>query len=131
LNCVYPRASFYWAFIQTSNASLEKVECREKLISMLTRSELTLPVVKRILVALCHRVGASRPAKYAGIEGLLQLLGSAMALANQDLQPQCFYAVKEFMILRLNHMKVFCETPLPSGVRDGKSLCGSWHNVEA
>jgi len=46
-----------------------------------------------------------------------------MALAKQKLPPQGFNAAKEFMISRLNHLKVLCMTPVPSGVRDGGSTC--------
>jgi hypothetical protein len=67
-----------------------------------------------------HRVEASRPTGYVGIEGLLQLLGGAMTLAKRDLPPQCFEAAKEFMVLRLKHLRVLCMTSVPSGVRDGE-----------
>jgi hypothetical protein len=39
------------------------------------------------------------------------------------LPPKGFDAAKEFMILRLNHLKVLCTTLVPSGVRDGESVC--------
>ena len=58
-----------------------------------------------------------------GIEGLLYLLEGAMALAKQNLPPQSFDAAKEFMVSRLNHLNVLCTTPVPSGVRDGRSAC--------
>ena len=98
-------------------------ECREKLIAIFGRSELTLAMVKRVLTLVCHRVGASRPTGYVGIEGLLQLLGNAMVLAKQKLPPQSFDSAKEFMILRLNHLKVLYTTPVPTGARDGKPAC--------
>lgn len=91
---------------------------------MIGRSELTLAVVKRVLTLVCHRVEASRLAGYVGIQGLLQLLGGVMALAKQYLPPKGFDAAKEFMISRLSHLKVLCTTPVPAGVRNGKSACG-------
>lgn len=100
------------------------VGTRENLIGILARSELTLSVVKRVLTVICHRVEASRPAGYVGIEGLLLFLGSFMTLAKQNLPLQCLDAPKEFMISRLNHLRVMCMTPVPSGVRDGKLACG-------
>ena len=102
---------------------LEDAECREKLIDVLGRSELTLATMKRVLTLVCHRVEASRPTGYVGIEGLLRFLGGAMSLAKQFLPPQGFDAAIEFMISRLNHLKVLCMTPVPSGVRDGGSTC--------
>jgi len=89
---------------------------------MLERSEITLGMVKRVMTLVCHRVGASRPSDYVGIEGLLQLLGGAMALAKQSLLPQCFNAAKEFMISRLNHLNALCTTPVPGGFRDGEPV---------
>lgn len=120
LNRVHFRASFYWAFVQTSNAKLAEAECREKLLGMLGRNELTLPAVKQVLTVVCHRVEASRPMGYVGIEGLLQLLGSVMTLAKKKLSPRCFESAKEFMISRLNHLRVLCMSSVPIGVRDGQ-----------
>jgi len=122
LNHIHLRAAFDWAFVQTSNAKLGETECREKLIGILKRSELTLGTVKRVLTLACHRVGASRSTGYVGIEGLLQLLGGAMTLAKQSLSPQCFDAAKEFMVPRLNHLNALCTTPAPSGVCDGEPV---------
>ena len=93
-------------------------------MGMIGRSEFTLATVRRILVLVSHRVEASRPTGYIGIEGLLQLLGSAMTLARQKLPPKSFDAAKEFMISRLNHLKVLCTTPVHSCVLDGESACG-------
>lgn len=121
---IHPRVTFDWAFVQTSNAKLEEAECREKLVGMIGRSEFTLAMARRVLVLVSHRVEASRPAGYIGIEGLLQLLGSAMTLAKQNLPAKGFDAVKEFMISRLSHLKVLCTTPIPSGVLDCESACG-------
>ena len=123
LNCIYLRTTFDWAFIQTSNAKLEEVGCREKLVGALGRKELTIAMVKRVLILVCHRIEASRPTGYVGIEGPLQLLGGAMNLTKQTLPPQCFEAAKEFMISRLNHLKPLCTTSVPSRVRDGESAC--------
>jgi hypothetical protein len=90
---------------------------------MIGRSEFTLAMVRRVLTLVCHRVEASRPTGYVGIEGLLQLLGSTMTLAKHKLPLKGFDAAKEFMILRLNHLKVLCTTLVPGGVRDGESVC--------
>ena len=116
----YLRAVFYWAFIQTSNARLRITGSREKLVGVLTQGELTLPIVKRVLTMICHRVEASRPTGYLGIEGLLQFLGSVMTLAGQNLPSSCLDATKEFMISRLNPLRVMCMTSVTSDVRDGK-----------
>jgi hypothetical protein len=97
---------------------------REKLIGILARSELTLLMVKRVLIMILHRVEASRPAGYVRIEGLLQFLGSVMILVKQNLPPQCLHALKEFMISRLNPLRVMCMTSVPNGVRDGMFTCG-------
>jgi len=121
LNRILLRTAFDWAFIQTSNAKLEEAECREELIGVLGRGELTLAMTKRVLTLVSHRVEASRPAGYVGIEGLLQLLGGAMTLAKQNLLPQGFDAAKEFMISRLNHLKVLYTTPVSGSVRDSAS----------
>ena len=121
---IHLRATFDWAFAQTSNAKLGEAECREKLVGMIGRNEFTLAMARRVLVLVSHRVEASRRTGYVGIEGLLQLLGSAMTLAKQNLPPKGFDAAKEFMISRLGHLKVLCTTPIPSGVRDGESACG-------
>ena len=123
MNHILLRTTFDWAFIQTSNAQLEGAECREKLIDVLGKGELTPAMMKRVLTLACHRVEASRPTGYVGIEGLLQLLGGAMALAEEKLPPQGFDAAKEFMTSRLNRFKTLCTTPVPSGVRDGGSIC--------
>jgi hypothetical protein len=80
--------------------------------------------MRQVLTMTCHRVEASRPTGYVGIEGLLELLGGIMALAKQNLRPPCLDAVKEFMILRLNNLRVLCMTSVPSGVRDGEFVCG-------
>ena len=122
MNHILPRITFDWAFIQTSNVKLEDAECREKLIDVLGRTELSLAMMKRVLTIVCHRVEASRPTGYIGIEGLLQLLGGALALAKQSLPPHDFDNMKEFMILRLNHLKVLCMTPVASSVRDGRCI---------
>lgn len=129
IDYIRPRTTFDWAFIQTSNVKLEEADCREKLIGILGRSELTLAMVKRVLTLVCHRVEASRPTSYVGIEGLLLLLGDSMTLAKQNLLPQDFDAAKEFMISRLNHFKVLCTTPVPSGTHDGESLVFAWCNI--
>ena len=76
-------------------------------------------MVKRVLTLISHRVEASRPTGYVGIEGLLQLLEGAITQAKQNLPPQGFDAAKEFLTSRLNHFKVLCTTPVPSGIRDG------------
>ena len=116
----YLRAGFYWAFVQTSNAKLGIAGSREKLIGILARNEFTLSVVKRVLTMICHRVEASRAAGYVGIEGLLQFLEGVMTLAKQNLSLQNLDVLKEFMISRLNHLRVMCMTPVPNGVHDGK-----------
>lgn len=120
IKLVYLRAGFYWAFVQTSNAKFGMAGSRQRLIRVLARNELTLPVMKRVLTMICHRVGASRPAGYVGIEGLLQFLEGVMTLAKQHISPQSLNALKEFMISRLNHLRAMCMTSVPSGVRDGK-----------
>lgn len=97
---------------------------REKLIAILARNELTLPVVKRVLITIFHRVEASRPAGYIRIEGLLEFLGSVMTLAKQNLPLQCLHPLKEFMVSRLNPLRALCVTSVPNGVRDGKFSCG-------
>lgn len=117
------RAAFDWAFVQTSNAKLGEAECRGKLIGMIGRSEFMLGMVKRALTLVCHRVEASRPTGYAGIEGVLQLLGDAMTLAKQKLSPKGFDAAKEFMISRLNNLKALCTSSVSGRVRDGESAC--------
>lgn len=124
LKLYYFRAGFYWGFVQTSNEKLRETGCQEKLISMLAQKELTLPMVKRVLTTVCHRLEVSRSTGYIGTEGLLQFLGGFMTLAKRNLLPQHFYVAKEFMISRLNNLKVLCMTPVPDGVRDGKSSCG-------
>lgn len=99
------------------------MEYREKLIGMLSRREFTLLMVKRVLTMICHRLEASRPTGYVGIEGLLQFLGSAMDLAKQNLQPRHLDTAKEFMILRLNHLRTLCVTSVPRSIRDGELAC--------
>jgi hypothetical protein len=99
------------------------VEYREKLIGMLPRCEFNPLMVKRVLTMICHRVEASRPTGYVDIEGLLQFLGSAMDLAKQNLQPRHLDTVKEFMVLRLNHLRTLCMTSVPRSVRDGELAC--------
>ena len=84
---------------------------------------LTLPVVKRVLTLICHRVEAARKAGYVGIEGLLWLLGDVMTLAKQNFAPKGLDAVKEFVISRLNRLKVLCTTPVPRSIRDGEPAC--------
>lgn len=96
---------------------------------MLRRSDLTLAMTKRVLMLVCHRIEASRPTGYVGIEGVLQLFGDAMTLAKRTLPPQGFDAAKDFMILQLNHLTALCTTPVPSGVCDGESPCGFWCNI--
>lgn len=124
MNRIHLRVTFDWALVQTSNAKLGEAECRNKLISMVQRSELTLATVKRVLTLVCHRVEASRQIGYVGIEGLLQFLGGVMTLAKQNLPSQGFDAAKEFMVSRLNHLKVLCMAPVPSGIRNGESTYG-------
>ena len=91
---------------------------------MVGRSELTLAAVKRVLTVVCHRIEASRPISYVGIEGLLQLLGGVMTLVKHNSPPQAFDTAKEFMVSRLNHLKALCMTPVPSPVHDGEPVCG-------
>lgn len=91
---------------------------------MIGRNEFTPSMVRRVLTLVCHRVEASRPTSYVGIEGALQLLGGVMVLAKQKLPPTGFDAAKEFMVSRLNHLKTLFTTPVSSGVRDGESACG-------
>lgn len=123
LKDIYRRVTFDWAFIQTSNAKLGEAECREKLFDIIGRSEFTLAMARRVLTLVCHRVEASRPTGYVGIEGLLQLLGGVMSLAKKTLPLKGFDAAKEFMISRLDSLKVLCTTPVPNGIRDGESAC--------
>lgn len=121
MKCVHLRAAFDWAFVQTSNAKFGEAECREKLISMI--GDLTLPVVKRVLTLVCHRVEAVRRAGYVGIEGLLWLLGDVMILAKQNSTPKGLDTLKEFIISRLSHLRALCTTPVPRSVRDGEFAC--------
>ena len=99
-------------------------EFREKLIGILTQRELTLSMMKRVLTVIYHRAEASKLAGYVGIEGLLQFLGIVMTLAKQNLPPRCLDTLKEFMVSRLNHLRVLCTTSVSSGVRDGELTCG-------
>ena len=84
---------------------------------------LTLPMVKRVLTLVCHRVEAARRAGYVGIEGLLWFLGDVMILAKQGLAPKGLDTLKEFVISRLSYLRVLCTTPVPRSVRDGESAC--------